>query len=663
MLNKYWAILCLTGILLTSPPAAWAEVTISDGSVNSSGSGNATATATSTVVPQAAYEDIPEGLDNGAVENAAFDPGGASEAYMSAEAYAWEGTAGANAAGTLTESDGTSAVAISGGVVSADAAKEWSSPSITFDPRNEDYVAARNAAYAKIIAAAGAGTMTSRFFDTATGFMLADMDAAAESFGSGHNPATGELQDATASASGDVTVEHRFDPVNGGPETLTIEGGSVTAAANIEDYNASDLDDISDPDDTYTEAAAAAWTNGFTGWTAEPAGAGFGFGSRLGLNSVALTDRGIMDIPNASIKGRAGAEGAVDAAFTYRPLQPAATFGLTGNVAGSTAAEAEIANGPGAMNYEGGIDAHAGKGAVGTAGAQGELTAPLAAAWLVSNVDIRFGPTWSWSSLAGSGSATAVSPAASSETESTPGAAMTVDTQLGSFSAAMGSSSEGNAQTDAHASVTPGPGPLFYGLDPNDRVTASAVGFAVAAGDDDTGDSGHDTKAAVDGITLFDLGSEYAFVGQGSFVGADEPNEYSGTDVSTIVPVNAGAEVSNVCGEAYSPLYSGGMNNGDSDASVTPVLNGNGEIIYYQRANQASADLVTGTNEVAGVSHNQRDGALTIDPNAPWWHLFTDSADAAAMLPGPDGVRPALELPTADVYDNWTGAFIGGGGS
>ena len=660
MLNKYWVLLGLTGILFILPTEAWAAFTNTGIRADSSGSGNATATAS--VVPQTAYADVPEGLDSGAVENAAFDPNGAAEAYMSAEAYAWEGTAGANAAGTLTETDGTSTVTISGGEVSADAAKEWSSPSISFDPQNEDHVAARNAAFSKIIAAAGNGTVTSRFFDTATGFMLADMDAVAESFGSSHNPASGELQDAAASASGDVTVEHRFDPVNGEPETLTIEGGSVTAAANIEDYNALDLDDISDPDDTITAATAVAWTNGFTGWTAEPNSAGFGFGSRLGLNSVTLTDRGILDIPNASIKGAAGAKGAVNAAFTYRPLPPASTFGLTGNVTGSTAAESKIANGPGAMNYEGSIDAHAGKGAVGTGGTQGELTAPLAAAWLVSNVDIRFGPTWSWSSLAGSGSATAVSPAASSEAESTPGAAMTVDTQIGSFSAAMGSSSEGNAQADAHASVTPGPGPLFYGLDPNDRVTASAVGFAVAAGDDDTSDSGHDTKAAVDGITLFDLGSEYAFVGQGSFVGADEPNEFSGTDVSTIVPVNAGAEVSNVYGEASSPLYSGGLNNGDSDASVTPVLNGNGDIIAYQRANQASADLVTGSNEIAGVSHNQRDGALTIDPNAPWWHLFTDSADASTMLPGVDAARYLDPLPTADVYDNWTGAFIGGGG-
>ena len=344
-------------------------------------------------------------------------------------------------------------------------------------------------------------------------------------------------------------------------------------------------------------------------------------------------------------KADAMAEGAVDLNFVYRPIVNP-VFSMVGNVAGHTEATSQVDQGVGTAI------AHAGKGAVGTSGAQVELAAPFVAAWLVANVDLQAGdvtdgldPATDEEEIefAGSGSATAINPAVLSAQDFTPDPAMTAYTQFGTFMAAMGSSSQVNAQVTSQASVTSDD---FRGLDNFDRVTASAVGFAIASGADE-----HDTAATVDGVTLYDLGTEFAFVGQGSFVGTDEPNDGPAGDntgpVDQNVLVNASAEVLNVYGRASTPDLFGALDDGDSSASVTPILDDTDQVIAYQRANEAGADLITGANEVSGVSHNAFNEGLTIDANSPWWNLFTSSADPTTTL-GP--------------YDNWTNAFLGGGG-
>ena len=643
MFEKKWTILAFMVVFFMSPMMLWANVSGTNISVGGSGSGNAT--GTSTIVPPGDY-DVPEDLDNtgmiaqaaqlggpaGAttvplvkgpnlmVTDATIDPSGTAEVYMSASAQAWDGTADANASGTLTESDGVSTATIAGGSVTADATKEWDPNDVPFDPQNPEHVATPNHAFAQIIGAAGAGTVMSQFFNTTSGFMLANMDTHAHAFGSDNNTAT-EATDAVASASGNVSVEHRFDPPTGGPETLTIEDGSTASSANVEDEVA---------DDPATSARSFAWTNGFLGWTDEPNAVGQAFGARLGLYSVAFTEKGIEEdvVPSAD----ASAGGAVDLNFVYRPIAEP-VFGFTGNVAGFTEAESQVDQGTGRA------DAVAGKGALGISGTQIEFAAPLVAAWLTSSVDLRALSPLNGLGFTGSGSAIAVNPAVLGEEEFDPDPAMTALTQFGTYSAAMGSSSEVNAEVTSQASVsTDGPN----GFDVNNRVTASSVGFAIAAGD-----AAHDTAATVDGIPLYDLDNSFAFVGQGSFVGADEPT--AGTDGPIIpnVQVNATAEALNLFGRAATPDFFGTLDDGDSFASVTPNLNDMNEVISYERYNTASADLITGTNEVAGVSHNAFNEGMTIDPNSPWWNMFTFSANPTTTI-GP--------------YDNWTSAFLGGGG-
>ena len=164
-------------------------------------------------------------------------------------------------------------------------------------------------------------------------------------------------------------------------------------------------------------------------------------------------------------------------------------------------------------------------------------------------------------------------------------------------------------------------------LDTGDEIQASAFGFAQASLDQTT-----DVAFGTPAVTIFDLASENAFVGFGSFVGADEG----------VGDVIATADTYNLYGTASSPSFSGSVDKGGSSASVITDENG-----VFQRSNAASADSITGTNTPVGVSHNQMGGVLAQE-GAIWWTGF--------MLP----VEPA----GGDLmYDHLTGAFMGGGGN
>ena len=293
----------------------------------------------------------------------------------------------------------------------------------------------------------------------------------------------------------------------------------------------------------------------------------------------------------------ADAAGNVELSFVYRPITNP-VFSFLGAAGGSTDADSAVTQGYGLASGEGA------KVAIGQAGTQTDVPA-LAQAWLVGNAMF-----WS-AGGAGDAHGHAVNPAVLGETVVDPDPNMTVGTQNGTYSAAMGSSSLVNAEVEADVSVTPDG---TAGLDGADAVIATAFGFAQAAEDLD-----NVATVGTPPLSWYNLGSENAFIGQGSFVGLDE-------GITPDVEVAGTATTQNLYGSAAGPAYSGSFDNADSSASIAQDDDG-----VYQRASSASADSVAGTNYPNAFAHNQMFGTAAVDPDAsPWFEFFRGVLEPAA---------------------------------
>ena len=587
--------------LLASPAAVWADFSLLNPSVSGGGEGDSWGTAE--ITSDGPWDVFLPGFGL----FAGIIPGGAIS-FQQAQAFAWRGTAFASTSGMLTDTQANGddgATVTTSGSTDAVAQKEN-------DSSQEQLL---NGSLARLIASGGAGTVTGEYFDTETGYMLADADVQALSTGS-TDAAAGT--DATASAEGSATVEYRFAGSTGS-ENLTVTDVNIEANADVDDDTT-----VANP----ALATAVAWANGVIGWTDSDT-QGRDLGSTLGVNSEAEADRvGSEQTQNGLPAADSEAAGSVEADFTMQ-IAPNPIFSLIGNVGGSTDASAAVTQGNGV------VDAQGGKNAVGLAGTQaGAPTAALS--YIVGSVRLEADAGVSSGvadEFAGEGTGGAVNPAALGEQNSDPDPAMTVTSQHGTVSSAMGSSSTVNAGVEASASVTPdGTG----GLEDNDVVIATSIGFAAAVIE------GLDTAAALGDpeVDLFDLANEYAFAGQGGIVGGDV------SDGTSDVVVTANTQAYNLFGTASTPGFFGLLNDGDSNASLAQDADG-----VYQRTAEAGASSVSGSNYPVAVAHNQMGGTFNTDANSPWWGVFRD------IEPDPDAVGGA------GAFDHLAGAFIGGGGN
>ena len=389
-----------------------------------------------------------------------------------------------------------------------------------------------------------------------------------------------------------------------GPETVSIANANVTSTGDVDGDTTIDTID-------YGESTA--WTQGFVSWT-DSETEGQAFGSSVGLASDTLSTRSSDYYGNPG--AAAEAAGNVGLSFVYRPIANP-EFSFAGAAGGSTDADSEITQSYGTASSEGA------KVAIGQAGTMTDVPA-LAQAWLVGNAMLLSPSPYFLANAHGH----AVNPAVLGETNVDPDPNMTVGTQNGTYSAAMGSSSLVNAEVEADVSITADGSPSNFG---HYVVIATAFGFAQAAEDL--------TNAATVGappLDWYDLSSENAFVGQGSLVALDESN------VSTD-HVTGAAVTQNLYGSAAGPAYYGNIDNGDTSASVV-----NDEDDVYHRANSASADSASGTNYPYVLSHNQKDGTALVDPDAsPWFEFFRGILDQAA----------------SNTVDHLTVGFIGAGGN
>ena len=562
MLRLKWATFCVIGLLVAAP-AAIASFTMTNPGVTGAGSGNSMGTAAITSEGPWDVQEPGFGAD------ATVTPTGTAISFQQSHAIAWDGTATASTSGTITETGsgvntGDSVTATTAGSTSATAQKE------------NDPVRAQlwNEATSTLLAAGGAGGVLSNFFTTSTGFMAAAAQVETDSTGSIDATAG---TDASGSSKGSASVAYTFAG-SGSAETLNLSNADVAATADVDGDTT-----VAFGSTAHGEADAA----GVFGWTGSET-AGLAFGAFLNLDSETLISRQDASAENGLPSASADAAGDLDLNFVYRPFSE---FLFLGNVNGSTDSESEITQGVGDVESQG-I-----KAAVGTAGTQTELSTGVMA-WIAGNVRmVSFSGQPELFDAAAEGHA--VNPAVLGEAEFDPDPSMTVGTQYGEFSAAIGSSSLVNAEVTATG--------VADESEWGDTLLSSAFAFAVAF------HSGNDT-VATSGVEIYDLAGPYAFVGQGSITALDEAvpdGVQNGSAVS--------ATVLNVFGAASTPGYFGSINNGDSGSTI-----GQDDDFVIQRAASASADSVSGTNYPVAVAHNQMFGYPEKDANSPWFEIFFD---------------------------------------
>ena len=476
MFRKRHAGFLLAAVVLVLPVCSWAAITMTNPSVSGTGSGNSIGTAT--ITSEGPWDIKAPGFDN----EVTVTPSGTAISFQQSHAIAWDGTATASTGGTITETGsgvnaGDSVTATTSGSTSATAQKE------------NDPVRAQlwNEATSRLLAAGGGGTVFSPFFTTTSGFMAVDSSVLADSTGSIDATAG---TDASGTSKGSAVVAYTFAG-RGSPETLGLAGANVAGTADVDGDTT-----IVDP----SVASARATSSGLLSWTDSPT-TGQAFMAFLNLNSETYAGRTGDLFNNALPEATADAAGSLNLNFVYRPLNE---FSFAGNATGSTDSEAEVTAGNGFVTAQG-I-----KAAMGFSGTQTGLpTGTLA--WIAGNVRMegtQITPQ-SQEAFGGYGEGHAVNPAVLGDAEVDPDPSMTVGTQYGTFSAAMGSSSLVNAEVLATAEADH--------LNDNDTVISSAFAFAGAMYDD------NDTAATIGtpGVELYDLSGPYAFVGQGSVTGAD----------------------------------------------------------------------------------------------------------------------------------------------
>ena len=579
-----WAIFFLLGIFILAP-AAQADFTLTDPGVTGSGSGDSFGTGI-----------ISGGEDYEAPHNGFFDAqeitiGTAADVYQESTVEAWNGTASVSTSGNLTQTRD-----VNGDTVTATVDGSTSVVTQREDDNFDDY----NVGWARLSATGGTGTVENDV-TTETGFMAASADSYVNSTGSDDPDAS---VDTSISVKGSAGVLYRFAG-SPGPETANVSDVDITASA-----------DVANDAQYESWAESTGWALSLMSWTDDPT-LGRVFNAEVGIS--AETGTGSWDDEDETdIDAQAAAAANTTLDFTYRPIADP-TFSFVGNAGGSVEAQSFIDS----QNQWGNVTADAGKHAIAQAGTSTEYPA-LSIAWLAANV-------WANSDddeFSGNAHASAVNPAVLGAQQVDPDPSMTVTTQYGTFAAAMGSSSQSNAQVEAALS--------FDELDSShddeeqdDEAFGSAFGFAIAAED-------QVSHLNFGPNELFSLNTESAFVGFGALTAGDEDQ---GTDPDS--PFSVTADAYNLYGTASSPAYSGLINNGDASASIIEDENG-----VYQRANSASADLVSGTNYPVAVAHNQSDGAIELS-NTPWWPAFWG------------GTLPDV----GEDYDHISGAFIGGGGN
>ena len=587
MFRKRHAEFLLAAVVLVLPVCSWAAITMTNPSVSGTGSGNSMGTAT--ITSEGPWDIQAPGF----FDEATVTPTGTAISFQQSHAIAWDGTATASTSGTITETGsgataGDSVTATTSGSTSATAQKEN-------DPVRAELW---NEATSRLLAAGGAGTVAGPFFTTSTGFMIVDSWV--------HTDSTGSIDatagtDASGSSKGGATVAYTFAG-RSSAETLNLTSANVAATSDVNGDTTVVL-----PSFAHGEANAG----GVMGWTDSPT-TGQAFGSFLNLDSETYVDR-LYDISvNALPSSTADAAGNLALSFVYRPIANP-VFSMSGNVTGSTDSEAAITQGNG---Y---VEAQGIKAAVGTSGTQTDLPAG-ALAWIAGNAHIAATANIGIETLFdGTAQGHAVNPAVLGAAEVNPDPSMTVGTQNGTFSAAMGSSSLVNAEVTAIG--------VADELSPADEVIASAFAFAAAVDDE------FDTEA-VPGVGIYNLAGPYAFVGQGSIAAADTAED--GVENAT----SASASVLNMFGSATSPAYSGTLNNGDSDAVIAQD-----DDFVTQRTSSAGADSVSGTNYPVAIAHNQMFGTFTSDINSPWFAMFPDTE------------------PGIGDFDHLAVGFIGAGGN
>ena len=624
MLRLKWAILCVVG-LLAAVPAVHADFTLTDPGVSGTGSGDAIGTA---IISDTGPWDVPD--VGGFMDTETVTPTSAAIAFQESHVEALDGT------GTVSTNVGahTDTQVIGGNNVTATTS---GSTSVSVDKENNPARATLfSEATSRLIAAGGTGTITNNeFFNTQTGFMLTNADAYAYSTGNDSADRT-TITDVTADASGSANVLYRFAG-SPGPETVSIADADVSSTADIdEDTTQQNVGGIVVPGAT---ATSNSYVIGKVGWT-DSETLGQTFGAEVGINaeSEAVTVDEDDDPPLAT----AAAAGNVDVDFTYRPIANP-VFSFLGNAGGSAASDAAILDEddrPADAGFDndgvGTVQSAAGKNAVGVSGTAVDAS-PLALAWLHATVSVFDNPDVEEDDFQAIGNAVAINPAQFATQDPVYDPSMTVGTQYGTFSAAMGSSTLTNARVEASIEVLGEDDD--EGLDDNEAVFASAFGFAVSALDRDMlgyVDSNLSGARDAGDSTLFNLASENAFVGQGSIALADleedDPTEDAeGQHFDDDTAVTVTANTYNLFGTASSPSFFGTMNNGDSSASITPVFEefidaNDFEVDHYDRASSASADSVTGTNYPVGLALNEMDTQLGFN-NVPWWTTYFAPTD------------------------------------
>ena len=587
--KKAFFFVAAFGILVLAAAPAWATVSMNNASVSSGGSGNAMGTAT--ITSEGPWNVQEPGFAAGAT----VTPSGTAISFQQAHAIAWDGTANASTSGTIVETGsgagaGDTVVATTAGSTSATAQKE-----------NDPVRAALfNEATSRLLAAGGAGAVASQFFTTSTGFMVVDSSVHTDSTGS--EDATAGT-DASGSSKGSASVLYRFAG-QGSSETLSLANANVAATSDVDG-------DTTVVDPSFAHALANA--GGAVGWTNSPT-TGQALGAFLNLDSETWADRPGDQAENGLPAATADAAGTLNLNYILRanPPYPGTVFSFVGNVNGSTDSEAEVTQGNGI------VEAQGIKAAVGMSGTQAEGATGVLA-WIAGNVRMEgYDANGGADLFDGEGEGHAVNPAVLGESDVDPDPAMTIQTQLGTYSASMGSSSLVNAEVTATG--------VADEFEVGDTLVASAFAFATAFNTDTN-------TTATPGVELYGLAGPYAFVGQGSIAAADTADD--GVENNTA----ASASVLNMFGAASSPAYTAAMNNGRSSADIAQD-----DDFVTQRSSSAGATSVSGTNYPVAIAHNQMNGTFTSDANSPWFNIFFETE------------------PQAGAFDHLATGFIGGGG-
>ena len=405
MMKIKWAVACLLGAFLLAP-VAQADFTLTDPGVTGTGSGYSTGTAEITNGGNFSPPHF------GSVTQQDVTVGTAADAYQQSSVEAWDGTASARSSGNLTDTQD-----INGDTVTSTVNGSTSAVTQRDDTNQE----ASNEGYSLMSATGGTGAV-SNDVTTETGFMVVYSETYASSLGSDDPEAP---VDTTVSVKGSAGVLYRFAG-SPGPETARISDVDITASADV--ANSAQMD---------SQAESNGWALSLMSWTDDDT-QGQVFNAQVGINAETSADQ-FGGAGDEDLDAQASTAANSTLNFNYRPIA-APAYSFVGNAGGTAEAQSFI-------DYpydDGDITADAGKHAIARAGTSTDYPA-FSMAWLAANV-------WADSDdddFSGNAQASATNPAVLGDGQADPDPSMTATTQYGTFAAAMGSSSQTNAQVEA----------------------------------------------------------------------------------------------------------------------------------------------------------------------------------------------------------------------